>query len=159
MVHNMKILYFHIPYFHIRNCALFLHSILVLSFYIDVVLTLFIIIPQQCNAKHCMRTTENCFSNHVRIHFYGTLQGLPIRRRKGNCNKTLITQNQDEGEFIPFTVNAINTYYDSTTFPAYCELNRQICQQGRCKKFLNDRNRNESLQNINGVCVSMSITY
>ena len=37
--HNMIMLYFHWPYFHVSNCV-FLHSTLVLSFYIDVVLTI-----------------------------------------------------------------------------------------------------------------------
>ena len=37
--YNM-IFYFYLPYFHVSNNALFLHSTLVLSFDIDVVLTL-----------------------------------------------------------------------------------------------------------------------
>ena len=36
----MIILYLHLPYFHVSNSALFLHSTLVLIFYIDLVLTL-----------------------------------------------------------------------------------------------------------------------
>ena len=40
MPHNMMILYFRLPYFHVSNSALFLHSISVLSSYIDVDLTL-----------------------------------------------------------------------------------------------------------------------
>ena len=36
------ILYFRLPYFHVSNCALFPHSTSVFSFYIDIVLTLFI---------------------------------------------------------------------------------------------------------------------
>ena len=34
------IFYFHLPYFHVSDSALVLHNTLVLSFYIDVVLTL-----------------------------------------------------------------------------------------------------------------------
>ena len=41
MPYNMIILYFHLPHFHVSNSALFLHNMLVLSVYIDVVLTLF----------------------------------------------------------------------------------------------------------------------
>ena len=40
MFYNMTILDFRLPYFHVSNSALFLHSTLVLSFYIDVALTL-----------------------------------------------------------------------------------------------------------------------
>ena len=36
----MKILYFPLPYFHVSNSALFLHSTQVLSIYIDTLLTL-----------------------------------------------------------------------------------------------------------------------
>ena len=38
--HNMIILYFRLPCFHVSNSTSFLHSTLVLSFYIDVFLTL-----------------------------------------------------------------------------------------------------------------------
>ena len=40
MPHSVIILYYRLPYFHVSNNALFLHSTLVLSFYIDIVLTL-----------------------------------------------------------------------------------------------------------------------
>ena len=43
MSYNMMILNCHLPYFHVSKGALFLHSILVLSFYIDVILTLSIL--------------------------------------------------------------------------------------------------------------------
>ena len=39
MPHNMILLYFRLPYFHVSKSALFLQSALVLSFYIDIVLT------------------------------------------------------------------------------------------------------------------------
>ena len=38
--HNMKILYFHLPYFLVSNSALFLHGNLVIFFHIDIPLTL-----------------------------------------------------------------------------------------------------------------------
>ena len=37
MVHTMIIMFFHLPYFHVLNNALFLHSTLVLSFKMDAV--------------------------------------------------------------------------------------------------------------------------
>ena len=40
MSHNMKILYFHLPFFHVPNSVLFLHSTSVLSCHIDIVLKL-----------------------------------------------------------------------------------------------------------------------
>ena len=40
MPYNMMIFQFHLPYFHVWNSAVFLHSTLVFPFYIDVVLTL-----------------------------------------------------------------------------------------------------------------------
>ena len=40
MSHNVIILYFNLPYFHVSNSALFLQSIFVLSFCIDVALAI-----------------------------------------------------------------------------------------------------------------------
>ena len=40
MPHNMIVLYFHLPYFHVSNSGLFLYSTSVLSFYVDIVLKL-----------------------------------------------------------------------------------------------------------------------
>ena len=45
------ILYFRLPYFHVSNSALFLHSTPVLSFYIDVVLTLSINMFPTCGLE------------------------------------------------------------------------------------------------------------
>ena len=42
MLHNMIILYFRLPYLYVSDSTIFLHSTLVLLFYIDVVLPLFV---------------------------------------------------------------------------------------------------------------------
>ena len=66
MPHNMIILYFRLPYFHVSNSVWFLYSILVLSIYIDAVLTLFMqSVPLQSRYKDKVSLYISIAMSHV----------------------------------------------------------------------------------------------
>ena len=88
MPHNMMILYFRLPYFHVSNSALFLHSISVLSSYIDVDLTLsnrYLSLTLSLLWRHSERDNV---SNHQRL--YCLLKCL-FRRRSKITSKLRVT--------------------------------------------------------------------
>ena len=63
MPQGMIVLYFRLPCFHVSNGTLFLHSTLVLSFYIDAILTLFIILNRE--QLNCGRVKSNNFDRQL----------------------------------------------------------------------------------------------
>ena len=78
MPYEMIIFYFHLPYFHVLDTALFLHDPLVLYFYIDVVLTLHIDNSLQLLKQSILMTGGTIINEN---NVYGNTQVVVLNRQ------------------------------------------------------------------------------
>ena len=113
--HNMKILHFRSPYCHVSNSALYLYDISVISFYIDVVLTLSTdedrFVKRQLQTGHTkvnsMLKCSVCYKHNHRHRWADIQPNKP--HAPGMCyTSTLVTLNCFEE--IYFSINS--RYWD-----------------------------------------------